>query len=214
MKKLLITFFFLILSLSVFSQIYKPFNKVSLETAFGHSTPLNNKSLNGNGNFASFPHVDMGVRYMFTKIWGAKVSFNYDAFKEGNKGTFQYRFNIEAYYNLGELLLLNNDFALYTHLGSGVAYNKSMINDVTIGIEKGLERQVDFTYGFSPRFKLNDRISILADATYILVLKQHFNYSGEPIFPFKNSGDTASHFTFALGVSISIGDYEDHADFY
>ena len=210
MNKFIFTYLLLILTVSLFSQPKKPYNKFSIETTFGYSAPLRNKSLNDNGHFASFPHIDFGLRYMFNKNWGAKAAINYDAFKEGDKGTFQYRLNIEAYYNLGKLINLKNQkVALYSHLGSGLAYNKSMINDVTIGIEKGLERQIDLTYGFSPRFKLNDRISLLADATYILVLKQHFYYSGEPNLSAGNSGGTASHLTFGLGISISIGNNDD-----
>lgn len=215
MNKFNFTFFLLFLSLTFFSQINKPFNKVSCETAMGFSAPLINKSLDGNGQFASFPHVDLGIRYMFNKNWGAKAALNYDAFKQSDKGTFQYRFNIEAYYNIGELTNLNNQkFVLYSHLGSGVAYNKSMIEAVNIGVENGLERQVDLTFGFSPRLKLNNTISLLADATYVFVLKQHFYYNGEPILLTGNSGTTASHLTLGVGVSISIGDYENHVDFY
>jgi hypothetical protein len=89
MNNFIIIFFLLILSISLFSQPKKPYNKFSIETTFCYSAPLPNRSLNDNGHFASFPHIDFGLRYMLNKNWGAKSAINYDTFKERNTGTFQ-----------------------------------------------------------------------------------------------------------------------------
>lgn len=88
MNNFIISFFLLILSVSLFSQPKKPYYKFSLETTFCYSTPLPNKSLNDNGHFASFPHIDFGLRYMLNKNWGAKAAINYDTIKVACLGLF------------------------------------------------------------------------------------------------------------------------------
>ena len=88
MNNFIISFFLLILSVSFFSQPKKPHNKFSIETTFGYSNPLRNKYLNDNGHYASFTHIDFGLRYRFNKNWGAKSAINYDTFKERNIGFF------------------------------------------------------------------------------------------------------------------------------
>lgn len=83
----------------------------------------------------------------------------------------------------------------------------------TVGYIPGWERQLDLSFGLSPRFRINDVMSVFTDLTYIMALKQHFNYSGEPIVNGASSGVNGSQFTFNLGLSFSIGNYENHADF-
>ena len=83
MNNFIISFFLLILPVSLFSQPKKTYNKFSIETTFCYSAPPANKSLNDNGHFASFPQIDFGLRYIFTKNWEAKAAINYAAFKVG-----------------------------------------------------------------------------------------------------------------------------------
>jgi len=44
-------------------------------------------------------------------------------------------------------------------------------------------------------------------------MKQHFNFSGEPIVNAESSHKIGSHLTFNLGLSFSIGYKRDHLDF-
>jgi hypothetical protein len=45
-------------------------------------------------------------------------------------------------------------------------------------------------------------------------MRQHFYYSGEEIVSGGKIGKIGFHMTFNLGISFSIGDNDDHADFY
>ena len=206
-------FFF---SLNIFSQNFD-YDKVSIESSFGYSIPMINKSSDGSGQFASLSHINLGIRYMFNHKWGIKSDFSYDTFKDGDKGSNHYRLNLEAYYNVGDIFDLNNisnqSIALYSHLGGGITYNNTHINEVQIGYIPGWERQINVTFGLSPRFRINDYISLLSDWTNIIAMRQHLYYSGESISTGRN-GKIGYHMTFSLGISISIGDFDDHADFY
>ncbi len=206
-------FFF---SLNIFSQNFD-YDKVSIESSLGYSIPMINKSSDGSGEFASFSHINLGVRYMFNHKWGIKSDFSYDTFKDGDKGSNHYRLNLEAYYNVGDIFDLNNisnqSIALYSHLGGGFTYNNTHINEVQIGYIPRWERQINVTFGLSPRFRINDDISLLADWTNIIATRQQFYYSGEPVSSLTN-GEIGFHMTFSLGISFSIGGFSDHADFH
>jgi hypothetical protein len=99
-------------------------------------------------------------------------------------------------------------------LGGGFTYNNTHIKDVQIGYIPRWERQINVTFGLSPRFRINDDISLLADWTNIIAIRQQFYYSGEPILSKETTGKIGFHMTFSLGISFSIGGFVDHADFY
>ena len=88
MNNFIISFFLLILPVSLFSQPNKPYNKFSIETTFCYVAPLHSKSLNDNGHYASFLHIHSGLRYSLSKNLVAKAAINHDAFKVGRLELF------------------------------------------------------------------------------------------------------------------------------
>jgi hypothetical protein len=193
------------------------FNKLSFELGSGFSKPFSNISSDVESTFMAAPNWNMGIRYMFNSNFGLKGSFNYDSFEEKGIGSKHNRFNLDAYYNIGNWFDLNyvsnSSVALYSHLGAGATYINSKVKGLSIGYIPGWERQINFNIGVSPRFRMNDIMSLYTDLNYIIAMKQHYNYSGEPIINAGSSGTSGSHFTFNIGLSFSIGDYDDHADF-
>ena len=216
MKKILFCFMSFLSGFGAFSQ--SNFNKLSFELASGFSKPLSNISSAVESTFMAAPNWNMGLRYMFNSNFGLKGSFNYDSFEEKGIGSKHNRFNLDAYYNIGNWFDLNyvsnSSVALYSHLGAGATYINSKVKGLTVGYIPGWERQINFNIGVSPRFRMNDIMSLYTDLSYIMAMKQHYNYSGEPILNVGNSGTSGSHFSFNIGLSFSIGDYDDHADFY
>lgn len=215
MKKFMFYFMSFLSGFSAFSQ--SNFNKLSFELASGFSKPLSNIATAAESTFMAVPNWNMGLRYMFNSNFGLKGSFNYDSFEEKGIGSKHNRFNLDAYYNIGNWFDLNyvsnSSVALYSHLGAGATYINSKVKGLRVGYIPGWERQINFNIGVSPRFRMNDVMSLYTDLSYIMAMKQHFNYSGEPIINAGSSGTSGSHFTFNIGLSFSIGDYDDHADF-
>ena len=193
------------------------FNKLSFELGSGFSKPFSNISSDVESTFMAAPNWNMGIRYMFNSNFGLKGSFNYDSFEEKGIGSKHNRFNLDAYYNIGNWFDLNyvsnSSVALYSHIGAGATYINSKVKGLRVGYIPGWERQINFNIGFSPRFRMNDIMSLYTDLSYIMAMKQHYNYSGEPIINAGSSGTSGSHFTFNIGLSFSIGDYDDHAAF-
>ena len=134
-------FFFFLSSLNSFSQSSLPYNKYFIESSTGCSLPLSDVSFSGEGQYISFSHIDMGIRYMFNKNWGGKSTFNFDAFNEDLKGTQQHRFNFGAFYNIGNWINLNyisnRSVVLYSHLGVGFTFNKTNLKGIKIGFIPG-----------------------------------------------------------------------------
>jgi hypothetical protein len=217
MVKQLFIFLLVFIAAGVFSQ--KNYNKLSFELASGFSKPLSNISTTGEGTYITSPNWNIGLRYMFNSNLGLKGSFNFDEFKENGIGTKHHRFNLDGYYNIGNWFDLNyvskGSVALYSHFGIGATYVNSTIKGLSVGYIPGWERQLDTSLGLSPRFRLSDAISVFTDINYIMALKQHFNYSGEPIINAGSSGVNGAHFTVCIGFSIVLDNkYDDHVDFY
>jgi len=211
-------YFFLLLMISFSGFSQKPYNKLSFEFGSGYSKPLSNISNSGAGSFTS-TNWNMGLRYMYNLNYGVKGAFNYDSFEENGFGTIHFRFNLDSYQNIGNVIDLstisNRSVALYSHVGLGATFVKSRLRDLTVGYIPGWERQVDISLGLTPRFRLNDVFSFYADFTYIMAMKQHFNYSGEPILNAGITGINGAHTIFGIGLSIVIDNSnDDHADFY
>lgn len=209
------TYFCLLFSFVVFmmtAQNYdKPYNRFSTEFGYGVSIPTHSISNTTNGAYTSTAHFNFGVRYMFDRDWGVKTQIAMDQFREGeNTGTNFLRLDVQAYYNLGRAfdLVINTreQFGLFAHSGVGVAYSKSVPLDRR-------ERVGHFIIGLSPRYRINDMVSLAFDMSYTFNFKQHVYFDGQKV----GSGDdfvSGGFFTPSLGLVLSLGSERRHADWY
>ena len=158
---------------------------------------------------------------MFNKNLGTKFAFNNNNFRESGVGSTQYRFELEAYYNIGNLFDLTyktyESVALFLHAGVGVGITKS--ENPAFVYDNDYERHGVIIVGLSPRFRLTEKLSLVADVNYNLIQKQHILYSGETLEnqPINNNtrpGVNTSHLTLSVGISYSIGKRRYHADWY
>jgi OmpA-OmpF porin, OOP family len=217
MKKLFITTLFSIFTISAFSQFKsKEYNQLSLEGTIGYGMPLTNISVSGEGTFASIPSVNLGARYMFNQNFGTKFAFNNNNFREKSVGSSQYRFELEGYYNIGNLFNLTyktyESVALFLHAGVGVGITTSQNPAFAYGDE--YERHGVVIVGLSPRFRLSEKLSLITDVNYNMILKQHIHYDGQEIQPFSKKGINTSHLTVSVGLCLNLGKRRYHADWY
>jgi len=223
MKKLFISALVSLFAVSAYSQFEsKRYNQLTLEGTLGYGMPMSNVSVSGEGTFASIPSVNLGARYMFNQNWGTKFAFNNNNFRESGVGSTQYRFELEAYYNIGNLFDLTyktyESVALFLHAGVGVGITTSE-NPQTPFYDSAYERHGVIIVGLSPRFRLTEKLSLVADVNYNLIQKQDILYSGETLEnqPLNNNtrpGVNTSHLTLSVGISYSIGKRRYHADWY
>lgn len=223
MRKIL---FLLLCALSAQAQFNsKPYNQFSIESGVGYSMPMSGVSVNDEGSLGSLGHFNAGVRYMFNQDIGTKLTLQYDAFRSGDFGSNHFRFNVEAYYNVGNLFDLTfktyEAVALYLHAGVGLGFVNSIVddNEAFLGsVPNGTEKQGQAIIGLSPRFRISEKVSIFTDFSYFAIFKQHIYYNGLRYVPdapggFKD-GQGASHMTFSFGLVYNLGKRRYHADWY
>lgn len=192
----------------------KKYNQFSIEVAYNISVPYTAtdfKDLN-NGDFTSYDGYNFGIRYMFNQDWGLKGELAFNNYSgENNLGTNFSRIDAQAVYNLGKLIKLpyatNDKMGLLLHSGFGLSKSKSMYKN-------GTENIGNYIIGLTPIFKLNKRMALTMDMTYVANFKQQFNYDGTYFNNNKDNYKFGYNLNYAIGLIFYIGQKERHADWY
>lgn len=222
MKKILFLLSLLCVTVSQAQFNSKPYNQFSIESGLGYSMPMSGVSVDDEGSLGSLGHFNAGLRYMFNQDFGTKFTLQYDAFRDGDAGSNHFRFNLEAYYNVGNLFDLTfktyETVALYMHAGVGIGIVSSVVDGDSVIIPNESERQGQAIIGISPRFRISEKISLFTDFSYFAVFKQHIYYNGLSFQPESaadfEAGQGASHMTFSIGLVFNLGNRRYHADWY
>ena len=209
MNKYICIFFLISCSISAQSN----YNKYSLELAFGYTSPVQPYLSNYNSNFASFNHIDIGGRYMFSEKFGVKLEYVNDRFvsdTDASAGTYFNRFGAQLVYNLGKDLDLlywtNESFGLLTH--AGVGYTRSTVKKLKVTEQIG-----SAVIGIAPQLKINDRSALFLDFSAVFNFKQHYRFDGSLISP-DYVPTIGNHYNITLGIILYIGENRLHNDWY
>jgi OOP family OmpA-OmpF porin len=163
----------------------------------------------GNAYISSY---NIGVRYMFNPNIGLKLSGNYDVF-ENQKGSEslpfesnQFRLNFEGVVNAMRIFApedYEGRFGLLFHGGIQASRMRSELQDLT-------EWNGGLIIGFTPQYRISNKISILLDVSLLSNYRQHFNWDGS------NSDVTnnlvGSMGSLSLGLNFSLGKNNMHGD--
>lgn len=189
------------------------YNKWSLDFGAGVHEIINPLSPGYSTGALSLGQANIGLRYMFNEKFGLRLDLGYNEFKEGdNSLPFRanyYRSSLEGVINAGNLLKFSSwtkKFNLLFHGGVGYSTLKTISPIDTSG-----DPLLNFIVGFTPQFKLSDRISLFVDMSTIFHDYQVNTYDGAA-----NTRDreiSASLFNTSLGVNISLGKKKENADF-
>ncbi|MCR9183522.1 MAG: outer membrane beta-barrel protein [Flavobacteriaceae bacterium] len=224
MNKLFIAFAMLFVIYNIDAQTDN-FNAFSLETGFGVAIPISPKESINESKISGLNQFNIGGRYMFTKSFGIKASYQFNGFRTNevsteisngflnefsNEGIDYHALRLEAVYNLGRLFNLPysfyENFGLLTHIGVGYSRGKPIGQNFS-------EQTANLQWGITPLFKLNKTIALFGDLTYVSNIKQHYAYDGSLLNP---SFDhvTGGYITVGIGVMFYIGEEGRHADWY
>jgi len=202
MKKKL-TALFVMLALVSYGQ--DNFNKWSVDLGLGMNKAWVHR---GQARNIGFPQLAIGGRYMLNNNFGFKLGYDYNRFK--NKDLFT-NVNLNsvtgsAVANLGHLLRFETfapKFGLLMNVGAGASFLSSKDLNFT-------DKMLHGTVGFSPQYKISERISVNLNLSATLNLLQGTKFDGSK--KTLNTAPDGIYSNLGAGVSINLGKNKDHAD--
>lgn len=127
--------------------------------------------------------ANIGVAYKITPLFSAGLDAGLDQFGDNNMT----RVNLNGLVNLTNMLkLTESNYGLTAHLGAGVS---NRVNDLLFKDNYRMtgDGMVNTMFGLTPSYKLNDKMSIQMDASYILL--------------FKSNTDLGNYLNTTIGIS-------------
>lgn len=209
---------FLFLTLTVnnlFGQL--GFNTSSLSLSIGNHFAVENQ---GSSTRIFRPsHLNFNYRYMFNNKFGLMSTFGYDRFSFKNDviPSNYYRLTIETSINLREILGFSEfveNFGTLAHAGIGLSGLWSKNIAINEQFKKtNFDQLVHFTFGLTPKYRINNTYSVHVDLSYITQLNQDFSYDTRTIIKPKE-GISGGFVNFSVGATMSLGPRKHHADWY
>ncbi|SDS31616.1 OmpA-OmpF porin, OOP family [Polaribacter sp. KT25b] len=212
MKKIILGAFLFCSTIIVNAQ-EQEYNKWSIDLGGGVTRIINPLSDGYRSNSFDPGQANFGVRYMFNEKFGLRLGVGYNEFKEGSgslpyKANY-YRTNLEGVVNAGNLFKFSSwtkKFNFLFHAGFGL----SNLNTIT-PIDNS-ESIFNIMIGFTPQYKLSNRVSLFLDFSTIMHDNQDITFDGAANT--RNADNiTASIFNTSIGVSVSLGKKKENADF-
>jgi OOP family OmpA-OmpF porin len=193
----------------------KTTNSWSIDACFGGTNPVKPYSLGYWSNTVSFFHSSAGARYMFNNKFGIKLDGGYDRVtndivgKNGNSLPFKshyYRTSIQGVLDIGRVFTFENfseKTSLLFHAGLGSSWLTSKV-----GAKR--DRMVNFLFGFTPQYKINNRMAINVDATFIWHIYQQYTFDMYSAVTKRGFDGFIANAT--VGVNYYLGKHSDHFD--
>jgi OmpA-OmpF porin, OOP family len=196
-----------------FSQ--KTDNSWSIDACFGGTNPVKPYSPGYWSNTVSFFHTSVGGRYMFNNKFGLKLDAGYDRVtndivgQNGNSLPFKsnyYRTSIQGVFDLGRIFTFENfseRVSLLFHVGGGLSVLTNKQQNLS-------DRMVNFLFGFTPQYKINERIAVNIDASFIWHIYQQYTFDmTSNVYKRGFDGFIANA---TVGVNYYLGKNEKHYD--
>ena len=166
------------------------------------------------GYYSATPDLfagELGVRYMFNEYFGMKLGLMYDRYTEddaslGAFSTNQYGFSIRGVANLGRVLKFQEwteTFNLLAHYGLGISFlnYENITGNDWVGNGIG---------GLTLQAKVAPRVTLYGDITAMENFSQHHTFDGGQV----DRANLPVIYKGSIGVSVSLGRNEKHADYY
>lgn len=194
------------------------FNKLTIEITTGQAkgiTPFTEKYyIQHKFGTVITNSFNLGGRYMLNPIFGAKLDFGY--FKlNNNPASLSKAFNLDAFtvglqgvINTSNLFDISKEMGKFNMLIHG-GFQVSKINSNLPELAKR-DNNLGVMLGFSPQFKLLDKVSLIADITVLRNFRQFYTWDGN-LADRSNNQDGLMVYT-SLGLTYSIGKNKIHGD--
>ncbi len=207
----------LMLSTSAFSQTnLDSMNRWSIGASIGMHDGM--APTNATTAIYQIQHFKLNGRYMITNRFGIMVDASYDFmdFLRRNYNTYYIRTSVQGVVNAGDILHFPQVMprvGLLVHGGTGFSSmwsdnNPSFPN--TDPLPKRADGMLNFTFGATPQYKINDRISLNADLSFTFHARQNNRFDMQA----NNTHGAIDGYLLnaSIGASYYFGKNKTHAD--
>lgn len=170
---------------------------------------------------SQFTHYELNARRMFNNRVGLKFDAGFDHFnfKDGHPATNALRFSIQPTINLTDILHMNDyssRWGMLLHFGGGYAamWNKTLATGPKLLFQAGdgsVDEMLQGIIGLTPQFKVNERLSINGDISFMGNIRQSRGFDFEAT-PIQGGGFSGYYASATIGISYYIGKAKTHAD--
>jgi OOP family OmpA-OmpF porin len=168
-----------------------------------------------------FTHYELNARHMCNNRIGLKYDMGFDHFnfKDGHPASNALRFSIQPTINLTDMLHMN-DFSsrwgMMFHFGFGYAamWNKTLATgpkELFKQADGSVDEMLQAIIGLTPQFKVNDRLSINGDISFMGNIRQNKGFDFEAT-PIQGGGFSGYYASATVGFSYYLGKAKAHAD--
>ena len=166
-------------------------------------------------------HYELNYRYMMNNRFGLKFDAGFDNFQfvDDHPATNALRISVQPTFNLTDLLHINDfttRWGMLLHMGGAYAtmWNKALISGPSelfkIG-EGSVDEILQGIIGLTPQFKVNERLSINGDISFMGNIRQNNGFDFEAT-PIQGGGFSGYYATATVGFSYYFGKAKTHAD--
>jgi OOP family OmpA-OmpF porin len=168
-------------------------------------------------------HYALNGRYMFNNRLGIKLDLGYDLidyYGSGGNNPNYFRTTISGVVNAGDMIKLHSisdRLGLLIHGGAGLSHlwlgEKSRPKTGNEGgpLFKGVDDMINFRFGATPQFKLNEKLSLNADLSFTFHARQTYEWTMQKRNWHKH-GITGYMLNISVGASYYFGSKAKHAD--
>lgn len=198
------------------------FNHWSVEGAVGANKALNPYSSGYSSNSICFPAAEIGGRYMFNSYAGIRMEAGYCQMKYDHFGTVEQsgyfktnygRLTVEGVLNLGQIL---DFYSIHPRLGllgyAGVGISSLWNDSLKVGVKNGSDEMMHFTIGFSPQYRLNDRLTLSLNLRTLFHMYESRTFDMRT--QIQDRGLDGYLLTATVGVNYYLGAAKTHIDWY
>lgn len=157
---------------------------------------------------------NLGGRYMLNPVFGVKLDFGYYKLNN-NPATDSKAFNMDGFtvglqgvINTSNLFDISNDMGKFNMLIHG-GFQVAKLNSNIPYLPKK-DNNLGVMLGFSPQFRLCDKVSLIADVTILKNFKQWYAWDGN--LADRTNNQTGLMVYTSLGLTYSIGKNKIHGD--
>lgn len=190
------------------------YNKAYLDINVGFNKPFSPFSAGTDGQIIGLFHADLGFRYMPNPKFGVRATLRHESFKNASSlsefSTIHESITFEGILNFGAICNFEEwtkVLGLHLHAGPGIAY---MSGTTTAG-NRGRDLMGHIQFGVTPRFKLNEKLAINTDLTFVGNMLQGRTFDFKSNNPYGN-GFNGYMATATVGVSVTLGKGDKSVD--